>query len=288
MPFLAGMLAFCYIACTKTTDPNPVPPTSEVPAVKTAFIEFFLPQTGADGDEIHIKGKNFTGTTTVSFAGKAAQSFSVISDSVIYATIASGTVSGKLSVTTPVNTAEATGFTYYSPQVVKLSGHTVYGTMMNNLLPQPKYDSSKYKETTVQETASLSIRMINPNDLARNYTLSAILGKLYLPSYVDSSTYVIFSGVEGDDAGKYDGYTVAHYLPRFSNTAVPIGTVFARIINNAIYIPLQYPYTGISNTGNGYISIQGSGTINGNTISLNLFCDDRHGNTKRSTLQSIP
>lgn len=270
---------FGFIACSKSdnTEPSPVLP---VPEVKTASIELFVPQSATDGDEVHIKGKNFTGATAVSFGGKAAQSFKVISDSVLFAVVASGSPSGKLAITTPVNTAESGGFSYYTPQLVTLSGISIYGCLMVNSLPPDGIfrDSSKYKEFTVKETISFNIRKINPNDITRIYALSAISGKPHVPWYVYDSTYVILSGAQQENIQSYGGF----YLLKFSDTAPANGSVFARVVGNVITIPEQYPYTA----QNGYVSISGSGKINEGKISLELFSNDRHGNTKRSSLVS--
>jgi uncharacterized repeat protein (TIGR03803 family) len=59
-----------------------------------------LPTSGRVGAKINILGTGLTGTTSVSFHGKAA-TFTVVSDSEISTTVPAGANSGKVQVTTP-------------------------------------------------------------------------------------------------------------------------------------------------------------------------------------------
>jgi len=56
------------------------------------------------GGELRIEGDNLTGTTAVTINGTAVSSFTVENDNLITATIAQGTTSGTLEVTTPAGT----------------------------------------------------------------------------------------------------------------------------------------------------------------------------------------
>jgi hypothetical protein len=61
----------------------------------------FAPASGIVGSQVTITGSGFTGATAVAFNGTPAQSYSVVSDSVIKAVVAAGTTTGPVSVTTP-------------------------------------------------------------------------------------------------------------------------------------------------------------------------------------------
>lgn len=74
----------------------------------------FTPTSGTKGATVAIKGKNFTGATAVSFGGVAAASYTVVSDTSITATIASG-ASGSVSVTNHERTATLAGFIFTLP-----------------------------------------------------------------------------------------------------------------------------------------------------------------------------
>jgi hypothetical protein len=81
--------------------PLPTPPT----------ITAFTPLTGGTGTPVTIRGTHFTGTTVVSFGGTAATSFSIVSDTVLTAIVASG-ASGSVSVTNTYGTATQAGFVF--------------------------------------------------------------------------------------------------------------------------------------------------------------------------------
>jgi|SRR5579859_778722 len=63
------------------------------------------PTGGPVGTVVNIVGGGFAGTTKVTFGGVAASNFTVISPSLIQATVPSGAVTGKVVVTTPNGSA---------------------------------------------------------------------------------------------------------------------------------------------------------------------------------------
>ncbi|GGB24958.1 hypothetical protein GCM10011511_56130 [Puia dinghuensis] len=77
----------------------------------TPHISGFSPDSGSAGTVVTISGKHFTGTTAVRFGSTAAASFTIASDSSIRATVGFGS-SGSITVTTPVGSTSAAGFTY--------------------------------------------------------------------------------------------------------------------------------------------------------------------------------
>jgi hypothetical protein len=72
----------------------------------------FTPATATPGTSVVISGSSFTGASSVSFGGIAAQSFVVNSATRITAVVPSGGLSGNVSVTTPLGTASMAGFTF--------------------------------------------------------------------------------------------------------------------------------------------------------------------------------
>lgn len=74
-------------------------------------ISSFTPTSAGSRSLVAITGTNFTGATAVSFGGKAALSFIVVSALYIAAEVNTGS-SGSISVTTPDGVATLTGFTY--------------------------------------------------------------------------------------------------------------------------------------------------------------------------------
>ncbi len=74
-------------------------------------INSFSPDSGRTGTVVTINGAHFTGTTHVFFNTTAAASFTVASDTVIEATVGSGS-SGSILVINPVGVGARGGFTY--------------------------------------------------------------------------------------------------------------------------------------------------------------------------------
>ena len=68
-------------------------------------ISSFSPTSGPVGTLVTINGSNFTGATAVKFGNRAAASFTVDSSTKIFATVADGTQTGPVQVTTPDGTA---------------------------------------------------------------------------------------------------------------------------------------------------------------------------------------
>ncbi len=61
----------------------------------------FEPIGGAPGTPVTLHGANFTGATTVSFAGKASPKISVVADSQLHTEVPSGATNGPITVITP-------------------------------------------------------------------------------------------------------------------------------------------------------------------------------------------
>jgi ABC-type transport system substrate-binding protein len=97
-------------------------PTAAAPAVTS-----FTPTQGTTGTSVTITGTGLTGTTGVSFDGTAAASFSVVSDTQVTATVASGTQTGPITVTGPGGSATST--TVFSTPAT--SGGPVSGGTLN-------------------------------------------------------------------------------------------------------------------------------------------------------------
>jgi hypothetical protein len=100
-------------------------------ATWTVVISSFSPLSAREGWQVEIRGKGFEGASFVSFGGVTAPSFRVVSDSLLLATVGSGS-SGSITVAHPVASPTANGFTHLGPPLpdinhnrfihVKLSG----------------------------------------------------------------------------------------------------------------------------------------------------------------------
>ena len=84
------------------------------------IINSFYPAIASVGTTVTITGTGFTGTTSVSFGGVAASSFTVVSSSVITAVVGTG-VSGNVSVSNSWGTASLSGFTFVFPTITSIN-----------------------------------------------------------------------------------------------------------------------------------------------------------------------
>ena len=82
--------------------------------VPTPVLTSFSPTTSGPGTTITLRGANLRAVSTIRFGGVTAASFTVVSDSVITALVASG-ATGNVSVSSSGGTASLPGFTYVPP-----------------------------------------------------------------------------------------------------------------------------------------------------------------------------
>jgi hypothetical protein len=285
------ILSVKFVACSKdplTDPPTPVPPVQDTikpPAKDTikpiTSLTSFLPLEATGDDPVKIFGKNFGAVSAVSFGGKAAKSFTLISDSVILAYVSPGSASGNIAVTLTAGVFTLPGFTYYTPQVFVLYGTTKYATLgpPSSSTGRP-LDSSGYKEVVVNDTCSFELRKTNPYDTVRNWFIpppSPHQPAKQRSKYADSANYVLLSGVQLE----YTPFAIQPYSVAFVYKFVPKAErgVFAKIEGNVITIPPQTPMEYIC-------IISGSGTIKNGVITLQFFVDEWHGHSKTSTLSS--
>jgi hypothetical protein len=83
-------------------------------------IASFTPASGPAGTAVTISGTNFIGATAVSFNGTAA-AFTVTSDTSIQATVAAGTTTGPVSVTTPGGTVTSASTFVVAPTIASFT-----------------------------------------------------------------------------------------------------------------------------------------------------------------------
>lgn len=243
------VLVVCVMGCTKGSGPDPVLPT----------ILSFAPKTATLGDPVKISGKNFTGANSVTFGAAAAQSFTVVSDSVIMAYVGNGS-SGAVTVTLPSGKMEFAGFTYYVPQEFNLAGTVRW----SSLGTYPARDSSGYVFKDAVETGTLAIRKINVYDTPRIRT-SISPGNMYISPYVNDPAYVILSGLVDDS---YQLRSYGNPVPGFKLSSTSTISVFAKIQDTLIIIPEQGPVFPIT--------VKGSGVLKNGKLTLQINSDYRH------------
>jgi hypothetical protein len=113
LALLCAALALVMAACGSAASNGGSNPPS-APVVKS-----FAPTSGAAGTIVVLVGTNFTGATAVTFNGKAAGTFSVDSGTQITASVAAGSSTGKIAVTTAGGTGtSSTNFTVTDPPTI--------------------------------------------------------------------------------------------------------------------------------------------------------------------------
>jgi len=104
-------------------------------------VNSFAPVSAGAGGTVTISGYNFTGTTSASFGGVAAASFTVVNATTITAVVGAG-ASGSVKVTNTFGNDSRPGFTFYpAPTITSFSPTvgwsgtvvTVNGTNFNNI-----------------------------------------------------------------------------------------------------------------------------------------------------------
>jgi hypothetical protein len=169
---------------------------SSVPTISS-----FTPSTGGTGSIVVIKGTNFIGTTSVSFGGSIASSFTVDSANTITAVVgvvSTGTIS--VSVTTPIGVASLPGF-YTGPTIksfTPISGSvgttvTILGTHFSNT-PLNNIVRFGAVRANVSAASSTSLTVVVPTGAtfepitvtANN--LTAYSGKPFIVSFAGGST----------------------------------------------------------------------------------------------------
>ena len=113
---LTSIVLFLIIlsSCKKDEGANPYDPNTRITVSEMPKIQSFEPIEAKTGDTIIINGINFTGATSVSFGGKSASSFTVVSPVQIEAVVGIGS-SGTVSVTNVKGSKSLAGFTYIAP-----------------------------------------------------------------------------------------------------------------------------------------------------------------------------
>ncbi|MCD8042678.1 MAG: discoidin domain-containing protein [Tannerellaceae bacterium] len=110
---MTGLGCLLFTACSERDyGANPYDPDTPVTVSEMPKINSFEPTEGKTGDIIEITGANFSTATAVTFGGKAAGSFEVISDELIEATVGPYGGTGAVGVTNHKGTRSLDGFLY--------------------------------------------------------------------------------------------------------------------------------------------------------------------------------
>ncbi|MFM1842166.1 MAG: hypothetical protein RLZZ490_902 [Cyanobacteriota bacterium] len=164
--------------------PAPPPPPLNLPPSPYLGIPRvlgFSPPSGTIGTALTITGENFTGTTAVEIDGTAIDNLVVVSDTAITGDVATGTTTGKVTVTNGAGSADS------------LTDFVVGGNQVNfsDLLGQPKDNAA---------LGNILTRSLRYTATTSNFTIPAIGGTVTV-DVIDSDyiqpTMPLFISIEG-------------------------------------------------------------------------------------------
>ncbi|HEY2923956.1 MAG TPA: DNRLRE domain-containing protein, partial [Candidatus Eisenbacteria bacterium] len=107
-------------------------------------IAAFTPTSGPVGTEVTVQGSHFTGVTAVAFNGTAASSFTVDSDTVLRAAVASGTTTGTIRVTNGAGSAESGPVFTVTAAPSQVVLNPAHDTRVDSSIPTTNFGSSNY------------------------------------------------------------------------------------------------------------------------------------------------
>ena len=113
---------------------NPYDPNTKITVSEMPKITSFDPLTGKTGDTVTITGINFIDVQSVSFGGKAAASYIVVSKEIIKAVIGTGST-GTISVTNAKGSKALAGFEYIAPIIPEDNGNLALNKVSTSSTP---------------------------------------------------------------------------------------------------------------------------------------------------------
>ncbi len=192
----------------------------------SVIITGFTPTSAGAGDIVTIKGINFEGTTSVSFGGTKAASFTVINSTTINATLASG-ASGVVSVVTSTGRGSLSGFTFLPPPTitsftpVSATAGTIVTITGTNFTGVSKVDFAGIGATSFTVLSSTTITAVVPSGSSGAISLTTVGGSTSLAGFISLPTITSFTPLHGTEG------TILHISgTSFTDgTAVSVGGV---------------------------------------------------------------
>jgi hypothetical protein len=214
------------------------------PPTVAPHIISFSPDSARHGDTVTIRGTHFTGVTAVSFGGVPAQSFFILSDSLIWSTVGTG-ASGYVNVIHSPYSDSLGGFTFISsdtatpppppppPSTFKLVSFT--GTSASHhvsLYWSVKFDESIFFYSVEHSTDTVSSHFASIGGVAAqkldsaNYTFTDTATRSGVNYYrlriVDSVGNTTFSGTFAIDLGNIPGTISLYPNPAIGRIVVTV------------------------------------------------------------------
>jgi hypothetical protein len=229
---------FTFIS-SDTTTPPPPPPAG-------LHILSFSPDSARQGDSVTIFGQHFDSVIAVSFGGVPAQSFTILSDSLIRAIVGAG-ASGNVKVATAQASDSLGGFRFISSdtttppppppssfKLVSFTGSSASGHV--TLSWSVQFDQSIFFYSVEHSTDTVSSHFVSVGGVAAqkldsaNYTFTDTATRTGVNYYrlriVDSVGNTAFSGTFAIDLGNIPGTLSLYPNPAIGRIFVAVPTTW--------------------------------------------------------------
>lgn len=254
---VSGLFAACNIASLPVT-----------PA-----IESFTPSSGLAGTVVTIYGNGFSGTSNVRFGGIAASSYNIVSDGEITATVASGTVTGSVTVELTNVTLSKPLYQYITPPVPSISSFspssggtgTVVNIYGNNFIgvTSVKFGGSEAYSFSVITNSQITAVVSTGSSGQISVTSSGGSANSASSFTFSGQTYISWTGATSTDwstPGNWDSNTVP---TQNTDVNVPSGTTFSPVVTSTASTKNLTVLSGAEFTVNSGASLITTGTVTG-------------------------
>ena len=191
--------------------------------INSPTISSFNPTSGIVGTSVTITGTNFTGATAVKFNGAAA-SFSLDSDTQITATVAAGSSTGRISVTTANGTVtSSTNFAVILPPTISRvdPGSGPVGTPV--VVRGTNFGG--VTGVAINGIAANSLAILSDNQIIANVAAGTTSGKVTVTNLagtaMSASNFTVTSGTDTLDLA-IDGLYVTQATQDYPDPIVPL------------------------------------------------------------------
>ena len=254
---VSGLFAACNIASLPVT-----------PAIAS-----FTPSSGLAGTVVTIYGNGFSGTSNVRFGGIAASSYNIVSDGEITATVASGTVTGSVTVELTNVTLSKPLYQYITPPVPSISSFspssggtgTVVNIYGNNFIgvTSVKFGGSEAYSFSVITNSQITAVVSTGSSGQISVTSSGGSANSASSFTFSGQTYISWTGATSTDwstPGNWDSNTIP---TQNTDVNVPLGTTFSPVVTSTASTKNLTVHSGAEFTVNSGASLITTGTVTG-------------------------
>lgn len=235
-------------------------------------ITSIAPLTGTTGSLVTITGQQLTGVTEVRFGATVAAGFTVVSDSLIIATVGSGS-SGTVTVLAPAGNSTFPGFIYTSAPVITSFSPLSAAPETSVTITGQNFSSSPSGNTVYFGTVKATVTAASSSSL----TVTVPYGASLSPVTVTTN---------GRTA-----YSVKDFIPSFNGSADISPTAFIRSVDSGSYKRPSALAIGDLNLDNKpdvvVCNPSGSTLLSNLTFYTNASAAPNIGFAPRSTVQTV-